>query len=118
MDQGARPKLFKRQLFEFAPHQEVGVELTVAGEAVETMQFEMLGELGQAQEALERALLHAGNILEPHMMLHQGFHLLGLIPGKPETAENPTRDAHALFHMAIEADAVRQSERRGLADVV
>ena len=58
----------------------------MAGQAIQAVQFQVLVEIRQAQEALQRALLHVRHVFEAHVIGHQRLHLLGLVARESQAA--------------------------------
>ena len=78
----------------------------------------MLFEFRHAEEAFYFALAHVGHVFEAHVVVDQGFYLFDDRMGMAQAIEQGVRDFDALFDMAIEADAIGNAKRGGLADVV
>ncbi len=100
----------------------VGVEFAVAGLAIESVEFEVFVELGEADEAFKGGLAHLGDIFELHVIGDEGFDLVGVVVGKAKTAAEVIGHADANVDVAIKADAVpgfrSGTEGRRLADVM
>jgi len=100
----------------------VGVEFAVAGLAIESVEFEVFVELGEADEAFEGGLAHLGDIFELHVIGDEGFDLVGVVVGKAKTAAEVIGHADADIDVAVEANAVASFGGRakggGLADIV
>jgi len=100
----------------------IGIELAVAGLAIEAVKFEVLLELGEADETLQCGLAHLGDVLELHVVGDEGFDLVGFVIGKTEAAAKVIGHADADVDVAVEADSVAGfgggAECGGLANVV
>lgn len=88
------------------------------------MQREVLVELRQTEEALERGAAHVADVAESHVVLDQGEDLRGLFVREAQPVEDGSGDLFSSFNVAVEADAVAglcgigRRKRRGLADIV
>src|SRR5208282_5450471 len=97
----------------------IRVEIAVAGQTVEAMQFQMLVEGALAKKFFQRGLLHAVHIGEPHVIVDQRQDLIGVVVGETQTSADFGGHFYSYFYVAIEADAVgRYAEGWGLAYVV
>ena len=100
----------------------VGVEFAVAGLAIESVEFEVFVELGEADEAFEGGLAHLGDIFELHVIGDEGFDLVGVVVGKAKTAAEVIGHADTNVDVAIKANAVlgfrNGAEGRRFADVM
>lgn len=107
---------------EEALHELVGVEVPMAREAVEAVQFHVFLEVGQAGEALEGGFFHARDVLEAHMVVYQGDDLFDFFVGEAVAATNGLGHFDADLDVMIEADAVaglgRGFEGGRFADIV
>jgi hypothetical protein len=97
----------------------VGIELSVAGEAVDAVEFEVLVEGGQTEEFFQSGLVHALYLSETHVMVDEGENLIGVVVREAETAEDLGGHFYSDIDVAVETDAVgRDAEGGRLADVV
>ena len=100
----------------------VGVKFAVAGLAIETMKFEMLVELGKADEAFKRGRAHLGDVFEFHVVGDECFDLVDVVVGEAEAAGEDISHADADVDVAVKADAVAGFRGRakggGFADIV
>src|SRR5579862_3088775 len=69
--QSRGPNLFRRGLREEPAHQLVVIEVPVAAEAVQPVQFHVLLEVVQPDKALERGGLHLRHVLEAHVVRNE-----------------------------------------------
>ena len=67
----------------------------------------------QAEEALQRGLLHLQDVAEAHVVLDQRDDLRGVVVGEAQARENFLGDADADLDVAVEADAVAGNLRVG-----
>ncbi len=116
--QRLRLQMLVGKLPEFTPRQFITLQPFIAGHGVEAMQFQVLQKSGHAEEALHGALPHVRQVFELHVIGDQGLHLLDLVVGEPQAGENLVCQMDALFHMAIEANAIGHAEGWRLADIV
>src|ERR1700734_344831 len=92
--------------------------------AVHPVKSQVLVELWQTQESLQRRLAHLQDIAEPHVIFHQCDDLLRVLIRKTEPSENCFGHPYANVDMPIESNAVarlfriRRTKRRGLANVM
>src|SRR5947207_12399658 len=73
--QRCRTNLGWRRLGQFLPGEIVKIEFAVAGGAVHAMQFQVLVEAWQAEETLQRRILHLWRIGETHVIADEREHL-------------------------------------------
>ncbi len=91
----------------------------MAAEAIDAVQLQVLVELRQAHEALQRRLLHSLDIGKAHVIRDQRRDLLGIFVGEMQAPANLLRHAHPDLDVAVEANAVgRDAKGRRLADIV
>lgn len=118
-DQPRRARLFGGHGLELLLRVPVDIQDSVAGQAVQAVQFEVLGEARQAQEALEGRFLHAGHVGKAHVLGNQGGDLLAVVVAEAQAPANLFRHADADLDVAVEADAIGgHAEGRRLTDVV
>src|ERR1035438_6224153 len=96
----------------------IGIELAVAGEAVDAMHLQMFIEGGHTQKFLQRRLIHALYNSEAHVVVDQRENPIGLVIREAQTAADLGGHFYSDVDVSIEADAVgRDSEGRRLAYV-
>jgi len=78
----------------------------MAGERVDAVEFEVFVEMREAEEALERRLLHLFDVAEAHVIFDEGEDLCAVLVGEAQAAEDFVGDANANLDVAVEADAV------------
>ena len=83
----------------------VSAEIAVAREAVEPVQFEMLLEMIEADEALESGEFHLTDIFEAQVIGNEGDDLLCVVIGETQAAADFFCHFGADFDVAVEADA-------------
>src|SRR5277367_3265917 len=97
----------------------VCAELTVAGEAIEAVQFQMLSEARQPQKLLQRRLLHQLYLAETHVIVDQRQNLIGFVVRKSEPAQDFRSHLHANLNLPVEPYAIRRNPKsRRLAHIV
>jgi hypothetical protein len=119
-DEQRRPNHFVGELFP-SPFGELPErKIAMAGERVDAVEFEVFVEMREAEEALERGLLHLLDVAEAHVIFDEGENLGAVLVGKAQAAQDFVGDADADLDVAVEADAVGRlvGEGGGLADVV
>src|SRR5580704_4393035 len=84
----------------------VRCQVPVTCGAVQAVQFEVLWEARQTDEALQGGFTHLGHVFELHVVGHQGADLVGVVIGKTEAAADRGGHGNAYVHMSIEADAI------------
>ena len=83
------------------------------------MQGEVLLELRQAEEPLQRGLFHLVHVAEAHVVLDERNDLRGLFEREAQPPQNLFGDANADLDVAVEANPVRRAAKgRGLANIV
>src|ERR1700722_16755392 len=94
----------------------------MARKAIQAMKLQMLIEVIEANEPLERSRLHLGHILEPEVICHERCDLLCILIRKSQPAADLLCHNCTHFHMSVKSNAsVRtdgRRERRRLADVM
>ncbi len=103
---------------QFGADEVVVVELAVAGEAIQTVKFEVFIEDGETKEAAESAGAHLADVEPVHVMGDQGGDLVGVFLRAAQASEDGFGQAGADGGVAVETDAVGEPEGGGLADVV
>lgn len=100
----------------------VSVEFAVARLAIKAVKFEMLVELGEADEALEGGRAHLCDVFELHVVGDEGFDLVGVVVGKTQPTADVIRHADADIDVTVETDAVAgfrgRAEGGRFADIV
>src|SRR5882757_5152922 len=83
------------------------------------MQRQVLIEVLQAKEPLQRRLLHLAHISEPHVVGNERQDLLGFVIGKPQPAADLLGDTNAHLYVPVKTYAIRRHAKgRRLAYVV
>ena len=77
-----------RKLGEFGGEKVVDIELSVAGGAVDSMEFEFFQKSGAGEEALESADSHVGGVFEGHVVGDASGDGANFVVGKAKAAEN------------------------------
>ncbi len=77
----------------------------MATKAIKPVQFEFVFEAGPGHESPQLCRAHVSNILEYHVVGNGADDGIGLLVGKPESAEEALRHLRADPIMAVEADA-------------
>ena len=94
-----------RKLGEFGGEKVVDIELSVAGGAVDPVEFEFFQKSGASEETLESADAHVGGIFESHVVGDASGDGANFVVGKAETAENLFGHAGSDSFVAKESDA-------------
>ena len=87
-EEGLRFNFLFRELGEFGGEKVVNIELSVAGGAVDPVEFEFFQKGGAGEETLESADAHVGGIFEGHVVGDASGDGANLIVGKAEAAKN------------------------------
>ena len=91
----------------------------MARQAVHAMQSQMLREIIQPEEPLQRRVLHPLYIAETHVVFYQRGNLRRLLIREAEPTANVLGNLYSNLHMAVEANPTRpRLESRRLAHVV
>src|SRR5205814_3676081 len=85
----------------------------MARQAIHAVQLQVLLELWEAEEALERGGFHAWGIGEAHVVGDQSADMLGIGMGEAEPGADLLRHALADFYMTVKADAVGRDAEGG-----
>ena len=89
------------------------------GEAIHAMECEVLIEAIEAEETLQRRVLHLRRVGEAHVVLDQRENLVGVVVGEAQSATGFGTDRYADLNMVVETDAVRRDAKcRWLTDIM
>jgi hypothetical protein len=94
-----------RKLGEFGGEKVVDIELSVAGGAVDAMEFELFQKSGAGEKSFESADTHVGGVLESHVVGDASGDGANFVVGKAEAAENLFGHAGSDSFVAKESDA-------------
>jgi len=94
-----------RKLGEFRGEEVVNIELSVAGGAVDPVEFEFFQKSGAGEKTLESADAHVGGVFEGHVVGDASGDGANFVVGKAEAAENFFGHAGADSFVAEESDA-------------
>ena len=94
-----------RKLGEFGGEKVVNIELSVAGGAVDSVEFEFFQKSGAGEEALESADAHVGGVFEGHVVGDASGDGANFVVGKAEAAEDFLGHAGADTFVAKKTDA-------------
>jgi hypothetical protein len=100
-----RPDLFGGSLCQEAPDEVIGAQVSMARQAIEPVQFEVLIEMVEAHEPLQGGELHLAYVFEAQMIRNKGGNLGRVVIGEAQAAADVFRHARAHFHVLIESDA-------------
>src|SRR6266849_8807926 len=78
-EQTKRMHLIGGSLGQEALHEPIGLQSTVAGKAVETVQFKVLVEARKPDKSFQRGCAHLCDILEAHVICDEGGNLFCLL---------------------------------------
>ena len=119
-EEGLRFNFFLRKLGEFGGEKVVDIELSVAGGAVDPVEFEFFQKSGAGEETLESADSHVGGIFESHVVGDASGDGADFVVGKAEAAKNFFGHAGTDSFVAKESDAAVGIGFRGgrFADIV
>ena len=104
-EEGFRFNFLFRKLGEFGVEKFVDIELSVAGGAVDSVEFEFFQKSGASEETLESADSHVGGVFEGHVVGDASGDGANFVIGKAEAAENFFGHARADTFVAKESDA-------------
>ena len=104
-EEGFRFNFLFRKLGEFGGEKVVDIELSVAGGAVDSVEFEFFQKSGASEETLESADAHVGGVFEGHVVGNASGDGANFVVGKAEAAENFLGHAGADTFVAKEPDA-------------
>ena len=104
-EEGFRFNFLFRKLGEFGGEKVVDIELSVAGGAVDSVEFEFFQKSGASEETLESADAHVGGVFEGHVVGDASGDGANFVVGKAETAENLFGHAGSDSFVAKESDA-------------
>ena len=109
-----------RKLGEFGGEKVVDIELSVAGGAVDSVEFEFFQKSGAGKETLESADAHVGGVFEGHVVGDASGDGANFVVGKAEAPQNFFGHAGADTFVAKESDAAVRIGFRGgrFADIV
>ena len=109
-----------RKLGEFGGEKVVDIELSVAGGAVDSVEFEFFQKSGASEETLESADAHVGGVFEGHVVGDASGDGANFVVGKAEAPQNFFGHAGADTFVAKESDAAVRIGFRGgrFADIV
>ena len=100
-----RFNFFLRKLGEFRGEKVVDIELSVAGGAVDPVEFEFFQKSGAGEETLESADAHVGGVFEGHVVGDASGDGANFVVGKAEAPENFFGHAGTDSFVAKESDA-------------
>ena len=94
-----------RKFGEFGGEKVVNIELSVAGGAVDSVEFEFFQKSGASEETLESADAHVGGVFEGHVVGDASGDGANFVVGKAEAAKNLFGHAGTDSFVAKESDA-------------
>ena len=94
-----------RKLGEFGGEKVVDIELSVAGGAVDPVEFEFFQKSGASEEALESADAHVGGVFEGHVVGDASGDGANFVVGKAKAAKNFFGHAGTDTFVAKKSDA-------------
>ena len=104
-EEGFRFNFLVRKLGEFGGEKVVDIELSVAGGAVDSVEFEFFQKSGASEETLESADAHVGGVFEGHVVGDASGDGANFVVGKAEAPKNFFGHAGADTFVAKEPDA-------------
>jgi hypothetical protein len=104
-EEGLGFNFFFRKLGKFGGEKVVDIELSVAGGAVDPVEFEFFQKSGASEETLESTDAHVGGVFESHVVGDAGGDGANFVVGKAEAAENFFGHAGADTFVAEKSDA-------------
>jgi hypothetical protein len=104
-EEGFRFNFLFRKLGEFGGEKFVDIELSVAGGAVDSVEFELFRKSGASEETLESTDAHVGGVFESHVVGDASGDGANFVVGKAKAAENFFGHAGADTLVAEKSDA-------------
>ncbi len=104
-EEGFRFNFLFRKLGEFGGEKVVDIELSVAGGAVDPVEFEFFQKSGASEETLESADAHVWGVFEGHVVGDASGDGANFVVGKAEAAKNFFGHAGTDSFVAKESDA-------------